>query len=176
LTRWVVYGIHELATTEISLKLVTCLVLSAALSSALADEPKSPAVQPPVAEAKAAVGPVAATPAAAPTLATTTTPAVATTPATTTTAAIAATPAGADKVEAPKAAITDAQIKQMRERGYRPVVRNGEMVFCRSEGQIGTRFPSTRCSTMDQLKQAELTGKEYVNSIQQQGSAVPFKP
>jgi hypothetical protein len=64
----------------------------------------------------------------------------------------------------------------MRERGYKPVVRKGEMVFCRSEGQIGTRFASTRCSTMDELKRAQQTGKEFVDSIQQQGSAVPFKP
>jgi len=130
------------------MKLVAALVLSAAFSSALAGEPTSPAVQPPVAEATPAV---AATPAAAP------------------------IPASADKVEAPKLAIADAQIKQMRERGYKPVLRKGEMVFCRSEGQIGTRFPSTRCSTLDELNRAEQTGKEYVNSIQQQASPTPFK-
>ncbi|MEA3138002.1 MAG: hypothetical protein QOK23_171 [Gammaproteobacteria bacterium] len=71
--------------------------------------------------------------------------------------------------------ITDAQIKQMRGRGYKPVNRNGTLVFCRSEGQIGTHFERTRCNTIDELKQAELTGKEYVNSIQQQGSPTPFK-
>ncbi len=70
---------------------------------------------------------------------------------------------------------TDAQIKQMRGRGYKPVNRNGTLVFCRDEGEIGTHFQRTHCSTLDQLKQAELSGKEYVNSIQQQGSAVPFK-
>jgi hypothetical protein len=72
-------------------------------------------------------------------------------------------------------AITDAQIKQMRGRGYKPVNRNGTLVFCRSEGQIGTHFERTRCNTIDELKQAELTGKEFVNSIQQQGSPTPFK-
>jgi hypothetical protein len=49
------------------------------------------------------------------------------------------------------------------------------MVFCRLEGEIGTHFQRTRCSTLDDLKQAELSGKDFVNSIQQQGSAVPFK-
>jgi hypothetical protein len=73
------------------------------------------------------------------------------------------------------AAATDAEIKQMRGRGYKPVNRNGTLVFCRDEGEIGTHFQRTRCSTLKQLKDAELTGKEYVNSIQQQGSAVPFK-
>jgi hypothetical protein len=53
----------------------------------------------------------------------------------------------AAQAPAPSAAVasagpTEAQIKQMRGRGF---------------------------------KQAEQTGKEYVNSIQQQGSAVPFK-
>jgi hypothetical protein len=73
------------------------------------------------------------------------------------------------------AAITDAQIKQMRGRGYKPVKRNGTLVFCRSEGELGTHFERTRCNTIEELKQAELTGKEYVNSIQQQGSPTPFK-
>ncbi len=70
---------------------------------------------------------------------------------------------------------TEAEIKQMRGRGFKPVTRNGTMVFCRAEGEIGTHFQRTRCSTLEELKEAQLSGKEYVNSIQQQGSAVPFK-
>lgn len=54
-------------------------------------------------------------------------------------------------------------------------VAGGTTLFCRDEGQIGTHFQRTHCSTLEQLKQAELSGKEYVNAIQQQGSAVPFK-
>jgi hypothetical protein len=81
----------------------------------------------------------------------------------------------ADKSAVANAGPTDAQIKLMRSRGYKPVTRNGTMVFCRAEGEIGTHFQRTRCSTLDELKQAELSGKEFVNSIQQQGSAVPFK-
>ena len=72
-------------------------------------------------------------------------------------------------------AVTEAQIKQMRGRGFKPLNRNGTLVFCRDEAEIGTHLTRSRCSTLDQLKQAELSGKEYVNSIQQQGSAVPFK-
>jgi hypothetical protein len=63
----------------------------------------------------------------------------------------------------------------MRARGYKPVNRNGMLVYCRAERQIGTHFPQERCSTMDQLKQAELTGKDYARSIQQQGSPTEFK-
>lgn len=80
-----------------------------------------------------------------------------------------------DKPETAGAGPTEAQIKQMRGRGFKPVARNGTMLFCRDEGQLGTHFQRTRCSTLEQLKQAEQTGKEYVNSVQQQGLAVPFK-
>lgn len=81
----------------------------------------------------------------------------------------------AAKTEVASAGPAEAEIKQMRGRGFKPVTRDGAMLFCRDEGQIGTHFQRTRCSTLEQLQQAEQTGKEYVNSIQQQGSAVPFK-
>jgi hypothetical protein len=166
------------------MKLAVCfLVVSAgAWSTAPADEPPSPAAQPPAAQAPAAPSPAAQPPAAQTT--------AAPSPATQTTAASApsgaadaksapgtpaAPPAKADKSEVVNVAATEAEIKQMRGRGYKPVNRNGTMVFCRDEGEIGTHFQRTHCSTLDQLKQAELSGKEYVNSIQQQGSAVPFK-
>jgi hypothetical protein len=90
-------------------------------------------------------------------------------------ATAAAPVAKAEKTEVASTGPTEAEIKQMRGRGFKPVNRNGTLVFCRDEAEIGTHFQRTRCSTLDQLKQAELTGKEYVNSIQQQGSAVPFK-
>ena len=73
------------------------------------------------------------------------------------------------------AVVTDAQIKQMRSRGYKPVMRSGALVFCRSEGQIGTHFAQTRCNTIEELNRAQLTGAEYVNHLQQQGSPTPFK-
>lgn len=81
----------------------------------------------------------------------------------------------ADKTEVANAGPSDAQIKQMRGRGFKPVMRNGTMVFCRAEGEIGTHFQRTRCNTLEELNQAQLSGKEYLDSIQQQGSAVPFK-
>ncbi len=159
------------------MKLAACvLVLSAGVwSAAPADEPPSPAAQPPAVQPPAvqppavqppAVQPPAAQPPAAQ-------PPAAQAPAT------QAPPSGTSAKPAPgtaaDVAATDAEIKQMRGRGYKPVNRNGTLVFCRDEGEIGTHFQRTRCSTLKQLKDAELTGKEYVNSIQQQGSAVPFK-
>jgi hypothetical protein len=157
------------------MKLAACflLVSAGAWSAAPADEPPSPAAQPPAAQAPAAPSPAAQT-----TAAQTTTPSAPSSAADT--KAAPGTPAAppatkADKSEVVNVAATEAEIKQMRGRGYKPVNRNGTLVFCRDEGEIGTHFQRTRCSTLDQLKQAELSGKEYVNSIQQQGSAVPFK-
>ena len=126
-----------------------------AFSPAFADEPQTPASQP-VAQAAAPSAPVAPSAPAAPST------------------QVAAAPATADKSEIVDKAATDAQIKLMRARGYKPVNRNGILVYCRSEGQIGTHFEKQRCSTMDELKSAELSGKEYVNSIQQQASSTPF--
>lgn len=83
--------------------------------------------------------------------------------------------ATANEPPAPAPQTAAAQIQQMRGRGYKPVNRNGTLVFCRDEAEIGTHFQRTHCSTLEQLEQAQLSGKEYVNSIQQQGSAVPFK-
>jgi hypothetical protein len=46
---------------------------------------------------------------------------------------------------------TNALIKQMRGRGYKPINRNGILVFCRTEGQLGTHFERSRCNTIDEL-------------------------
>jgi hypothetical protein len=140
-------------------------------SPTFADEPQTPASQP-VAQAAVtqATPPNAqATPPGAQAA-----PAPGATPAPAAAAQGAATVAKVDKSEIVDKAATDAQIKQMRARGYKPVNRNGILVYCRSEGQIGTHFEKQRCNTMDELKNAELTGKEYVNSIQQQGSSTIF--
>jgi hypothetical protein len=140
------------------------LLSVAACSSAFADEPQSPAAQP----AAAAQSPAPGAPAAAgeANAAATAKPAA---------AASAVTPAKVDKSEVVNVAATEAEIKKMRGRGYKPVNRNGTLVFCRDEGELGTHLARSRCSTLDQLKQAELSGKEFTNQIQQQGSATPFK-
>jgi hypothetical protein len=130
------------------------LILSAVFTLAHADQPPPPAPQPTAEQPAAEVKPVPeAMPAPDP------------------------APATTAKTEKARetAAIPDAQIKQMRGRGYKPVKRNGTLVFCRSEGELGSHFERQRCNTIDELKQAELSGKEYVNSIQQQGSPTPFK-
>ena len=149
------------------MKLAACLaVLSvAAFASALADEPPSPAAQP----AKTAESPASAPAPAAAGVAgaiTTAKPAAAPT---------AGTPANVDKSEVVDPAATDALIKKMRARGYKPVNRKGILVFCRPEGELGTHFQRERCNTLDELKEAERTGQEYTKQIQAQGSPTPFR-
>lgn len=138
------------------MKLAACtLMLSAGLWScaALADEPQTPAAPPAAVQTPAPSAPSAPTsdaakpgPAAAP------------------------TPAKTDKSEVVNVASTDALIKKMRARGYKPVNRNGILVLCRSEGELGSHFERTRCNTLDELKDAERTGQEFTNQVQQQGS------
>jgi hypothetical protein len=84
-------------------------------------------------------------------------------------------PAEVNKDKAMDVASTDALIKKMRARGYKPLNRNGILVFCRSEGELGSHFERTRCSTLDELKDAERSGQQYTNQIQHQGSPTEFK-
>lgn len=117
------------------------LMLSAGLGSwaALADEPQTPAAQPAAVQTPAASAPSSD--------ATKPGPAAGAIPKT-------------DNGEVVNVASTDALIKRMRARGYKPV----------------NRFERTRCNTLDELKDAERTGQEYTNQIQQQGSPTEFKP
>jgi hypothetical protein len=168
-----VYGIQEGAFgSRNNMKLTACFLLMSAgvCSAVLADEPP-PAPQPPAVQAPA---PSAASSASDAKPVSSAASSASDVKSASGTAAAPSAPK-ADKTEVASAGPTEAEIKQMRGRGFKPVTRNGTMLFCRDEGQIGTHFQRTRCSTLEQLKQAEQTGKEYVNSIQQQGSAVPFK-
>jgi len=137
---------------------IRILILSASVGSwaALADEPQTPAAEPAVVQTPA--------------------PSAASGEAAKSQPAAAAAPAKTDTSEVVDVASTDALIKRMRARGYKPVNRNGILVFCRSEQELGTHFERSRCNTLDELKDAERTGKEYTNQIQQQGSPTEFKP
>ena len=147
------------------MKLTPCIfMLAAGLCSwaALADEPQTPPAQPAAAQTPSSSSSSASN---------------ASTPSSSEAAKpVAATPAKTDKSEVVNIADTEALIKKMRARGYKPINRKGILVFCRSEGELGSHFERTRCNTLDELKNAEQTGKDYTNQIQQQGSPTPFKP
>jgi hypothetical protein len=132
------------------------LVLSGGLCSwVLADEPQTPAqpaaAQTPAPSASSSAGDAKP---AAPT---------------------AAAAAKTDTSQVVNVADTEALIKKMRARGYKPINRKGILVFCRPEGELGTHFQRDRCNTLEELKNAERSGQEYTNQIQQQGSPTPFK-
>jgi hypothetical protein len=154
-----IYGIPGNHMESPGMKLAArILMLSAGLCSwaALADEPQTPAPQPAAVQTPA--------------------PSVPSSDAAKPGPDAAATPAKTDKSEAVNVASADALVKRMRARGYKPVNRNGVLVFCRSEGELGTHFVRTRCNTLDELKDAERTGQEFTNQSLQQGSPTPFKP
>ncbi len=144
------------------MKLAACiLALSAGLCAwAMADEPQTP-VQPAAAAVAAAPNAASGAGEAKPASSV-----PATTPAT--------TAAKTDKSQVVNAADTDALIKKMRSRGYKPVNRKGILVFCRPEGELGTHFQRERCNTMDEIKDAERTGQDFTNQMQQQGSPTQF--
>jgi hypothetical protein len=163
-------------------KFAACWVLLSAgvYSAAPADEPpvpatQSPATQTPTAPPAAALAPASSAPSSAGDEKSAPSVASGAGDAKPASDSAAVNAPKADKSEVVVVAATDAEIKQMRSRGYKPVNRNGTLVFCRDEAEIGSHFQRTRCSTLKQLKDAELSGKEYVNSLQQQGSAVPFR-
>jgi len=148
------------------MKLAACfLVLSAGVCSAtLADEPQSPAASAPAAQTSTQTTSTQTTALSAP---------VGAGEAKQVPGTSAAPAPKAGKSDAVNGGPTDAEIKQMRGRGYKPVNRNGMLVFCRDEGELGSHFQRTRCNTLKELKDAELNGKEYVNSLQR--LADPFK-
>ena len=147
------------------MKLAACiLVLSTGLYSAVQAEEPPAAAHPPVAQSPPAQTPATNAPAGAVDAASKPAAALA-----------AAAPATADKSEVVDPAATEALVKKMRARGYKPINRKGILVFCRPEGELGTHFQRERCSTLDQLREAERSGQDYTNQLQQQGSPTQFK-
>jgi hypothetical protein len=140
------------------------------ISQVLAADPEPVAPAPP-----ASVTP-GATPAAVPPAATPTT-AASSAAATAATAAVASAPSAtgeAKSAEAKSAEDLDKQIKRLRSQGYKPkVAKNGTTLFCRSESTIGSRFPTERCGTAEELDRAALYGKETTEEMQRKGNMTP---
>jgi len=53
-----------------------------------------------------------------------------------------------------------AQLKRFKAAGYKPEVRNGEVVFCRKQPQLGSRFEVKSCGTPQQIEQQMLRAQE----------------
>jgi hypothetical protein len=55
-------------------------------------------------------------------------------------------------------------------RGYRPVRRNGEILYCRSETLTGTHFKNTVCLSAAQMQLAERNNQDTIDQMGKAGS------
>lgn len=99
--------------------------------------------------------------------------AVTATPAAVTAAPAETNPATADPAAGEKSAAqlkrdaAEAKIRQYGANGYKPeTTKGGEVVYCKKEASIGSRFETKQCRTFDQLRNDALSGKEYLENLQ----------
>jgi hypothetical protein len=67
--------------------------------------------------------------------------------------------------------VTDAQLKQILAKGYRPVqqAHGNEVSYCRSEQLSGERFKTKVCKTARRILEDEQRGKDLINSVERIG-------
>ena len=70
----------------------------------------------------------------------------------------------ADAAEKEAAAKADAEKKVMHARGYKQVVRGGQVLYCRREQKLGSMFDTEVCNTFDNI---QLQLKYAQDSVQQ---------
>ncbi len=64
--------------------------------------------------------------------------------------------------------VTDAQLKQILRKGYRPErqARGNEVYYCRGEHELGSRFETKVCRTAARILQEEQQGKEATTNVE----------
>jgi len=88
----------------------------------------------------------------------------------------AATPGTAPtKVVLVDKSLTDAQVKQLLARGYKPKGSGDQVLYCRREQQLGSHFETKVCKTADQIKRDELDSQENTQQMQRMQTASPTK-
>jgi hypothetical protein len=67
--------------------------------------------------------------------------------------------------------LTDAQLKQILAKGYRPdsQVPGHEVSYCRGEQLSGERFVTKVCKTGEQILEDEQRGRDLINSVERIG-------
>jgi len=63
----------------------------------------------------------------------------------------------------------EARLKRLRAAGYRPEVRNNQLVFCRKEQTLGSRFDKKVCATAEALDEQMHIGRDLLENTQRQG-------
>lgn len=104
--------------------------------------------------------------------------AAAATPATTvsTSALTASSSSKAKPVVLEDKALTQEDVKQLLAQGYRPLNRNGQIYYCRSETETGSRFATLQCRTGERAKQRARDGADWLNKVQRPGGCRPEGP
>jgi hypothetical protein len=69
----------------------------------------------------------------------------------------------------PTVVVTAEADKKWRAKGYKPVVRHGETLYCRRETVLGSHFESNICRTPTDLEAAERSGQFYLEQNQHVG-------
>ena len=67
----------------------------------------------------------------------------------------------------------DKQLKRLKAAGYKPEMRGGEVVFCRKEPQLGSRFERKTCNTADALDQQMAQAQEMASQAQRNSTVMP---
>jgi hypothetical protein len=65
--------------------------------------------------------------------------------------------------------LTNAQVKELFARGYKPEARGSDVYYCRREQQLGSRFETRICKTAGQITETELASKETTEQMQRRG-------
>jgi hypothetical protein len=67
----------------------------------------------------------------------------------------------------------EAQLKRFRAAGYKPEVHDGNVVFCRREAELGSRFDKKVCTTAHLLEQQMSQAQDTLSSAQRNGTLMP---
>jgi hypothetical protein len=67
----------------------------------------------------------------------------------------------------------DKQLARLKAAGYKPELHGEELVFCRREAQLGSRFERKVCSTADAIEQQATLAQELTERTQRMGVNQP---
>jgi hypothetical protein len=67
----------------------------------------------------------------------------------------------------------DKQLARLKAAGYKPEMHGEELVFCRREAQLGSRFERKVCSTADAIEQQATLAQELTERTQRMGVGNP---
>jgi len=65
----------------------------------------------------------------------------------------------------------EARLKRLRAAGYRPEMHDKQLLFCRKEQALGSRFDKKVCSTAEALDEQFANGQNLLGNSQRQGLA-----